>query len=192
MTDSLDALLNEALAEAGKRRVRNAAQPKPTPRLNVGMENPENWTQTRTVSLIHRGPGGQTLLGNFNEFTYNYIRGTRKLCRVEGPTETDGMEFVEGDWWLTGETQKFAEPAQWVETREAECGITLAECGLHSPDARVRVRLEFNGIARVELARETRFTSLARDTFLILPVGVDLLCAMSFDSKLALRAEIGL
>lgn len=192
MIDPLDALLNEALAEAGKRRVKNAEPAKAIPRLNVGMDNPDNWTRTRTISLIHKGLQGQTLLGNFHELVYAYLKGTRKLQRVEGPTETDGMEFVEGDWWLTGKMQQFAEPQTWIETREAECGITLVECGLHSPDARVRVRLEFNGIARVELARETRFTSLARDTFLILPQGCDVLCAMSFDSKLALRAEIGL
>lgn len=191
MIDPLDALLNEALAEARKRPVRNAA-PKPAPKLNEALNNPDNWTHTRTISLIHAAPDGTTLLGNFREFVYAHLKGTRKLVRVEGPTETDGMEFVEGDWWLTQQTQRFAEPQSWIETREAICGITLTECGLHSPDAAVRVRLEFGGIARVELARETRFTSLARDTFLILPTGCDVLCAMSFDSKLALRAEIGL
>jgi hypothetical protein len=190
MQDPLDLLLAEALREG--KRLKNATPAKAIPKLNSGMNDPENWTHTRTVSLIHCSPSGQTLLGNFRELVYVHLKGTRKLVRIEGPAETDGMEFVEGDWWLGVEAQRFADVQQWTETREAICGITLTECGLHSPDAAVHVRLEFNGIARVELARETRFTSLARDTFLILPRGCDILCAMSFDSKLALRAEIGL
>lgn len=192
MIDPLDALLADAQREAARRRVKPAPSEKPKhPILPSGFSDPTNWKRTRTVALIHQP--SQTLLGNFHEFLYDQ-RGVhaRKLVRVNEPTDTDGMELVSGDWWLNAEAERHADPQRWIETRDVTIGMTLAECGLHAPAVAVHVRLEFGGIARVELAEDTRFFCVKRDTFLIVAAGVDVLQAMSFDSKLALRAELRL
>lgn len=191
MIDPLESLLLDALTQAKCRKTK-AGEPAPPKRpvLDSGVHNPDNWKRTRTISLIHTP--SNTLLGNFVEWVYPRLPGTRKLVRVDAPTETEGLEHVTGDWWLTEPAERFAAPERWVEARECRIGISLTECGLHSPDAHVAVRLEHGYIARVELAEETRFTAPARDTFLILPCGLDVLGCMGFDSKLALKAEIGL
>jgi hypothetical protein len=192
MIDPLDALLNSALAEQYQRKRTVKASPSEKPKRPIlprSFDLPENWHETRTVALIHQP--SNTLLGSFREFLYDRAGiHARKLVRVDAPTGVDGSEYVTGDWWLTADAERRADPARWVETRELVLGIILAECGLSAPDALVRVRLEFGGIARVELTQETRFVCAARDTFLILPAGLDLLQAMSFDSKLALKAEL--
>lgn len=192
--DPLDSLLDEAMREAAKRTVRplpskdSKAEIAARPKLIQGFYLPENWQHTRTVSLIHTPTN--TLLGNFHEFHYRGHKVTRKLVRVEGPCDTDGIERVEGEWWLQQETERHANPQSWIESRKAIIGISLAECGLHCPAAEVLVRLEHGWIARVELASDTRFTCPARDTFLILNAGLDVLEAMSFDSKIALKSEM--
>lgn len=194
MIDPLDALLADAQREAARRKVtvKPAPSEKPKhPALERGFDKPENWKHTRTVALIHQP--SQTLLGNFHEYLYD-LRGVqaRKLVRVTEPCATEGAEMVSGEWWLNAEAERHTEPKRWIETRDAVIGVTLAECGLHAPDVAVRVRIEFGGIARVELAQDTRFFCVQRDTFLIVAGGVDVLQAMSFDSKIALRADLRL
>lgn len=192
--DPLDDLLTSAMREASKRTVRpipskdSKAEVAARPKLTSGFYAPENWERVCTVSLIHQSTN--TLLGNFDEFRYIPNRKTKKLVRVEGPRETDGVEYVAGSWWLQQETERHTDPKSWIESRAAVIGITLAECGLHCDAAEVTVRLEHGWIARVELIKDTRFTCATRDTFLILPSGLDVLEAMSIDSKLVLKAEM--
>lgn len=195
LVDPLDALLNSALAEAYSKRMKaspakdsrkeSLARIKPEKRFS----DPERWKHVRTVSLIHTE--SSTLLGNFKEYIHDSFTA-RKLERVVGPCETDGTEWISGPLWLQQETEERTKPERWIETREAICGLTLPEMGVHCPDAHVQVRLEFGGIARVELAEATRFTCPARNTFLTLPKHCDVLEVMSLDSKLCLRSELGL
>lgn len=192
-TDPLDQLLEQATREQSSRTVRSTPSKEDKPlipkaRLTPGFYASENWDLTRTISLIHQPTN--TLLGNFNEYAYIPNRKTRRLMRVESPVATDGTEFVTGEWWLQIEAQRRAEVKSWIESRSTVIGITLAECGLHCDAAEVIVRLEHGWIARVELAADTRFTCSARNSFLILHAGLDVLEAMSFDCKIALKSEL--
>lgn len=193
--DPLDALLETAVREQSRKSTRVLATPSkddkplvPVNKLTGGFYLPVNWKLTRTISLIHQP--SNTLLGNFNEFTYIPNPKTRKLTRVEAPVATDGTEFVTGEWWLQMEAQHHAEQKSWIESRSTIIGISLHECGLHCDAAEVIVRLEHGYIARVELSHDTRFTCAARNSFLILHAGLDVLEAMSFDCKIALKSEL--
>lgn len=195
--DPLDDLWRETEKEIAKKRSSRTVKAFPTdrrslarPHLPPGYADPGNWTAGRTISLIHRSGDVLTLLGNFREYFYPHLPGARQLRRVDSPLPTEGTEFVEGDWWLHPSVADLARPERWVEEREMVIGATLSECGLHCPEALVCVRLSFGGIARVELIDATQFTCPARNTFLILPKGTDILSALSFDSKVALRAGL--
>lgn len=191
MQDFLHALLEEAKLEASRKTVRNAKPADPAKiKIAKTFANPENWEHTRTVALIHTD--SSTLLGNFHEFIHKLCPDARKLVRVTEPCATDGTEWVNGDWYLTREEEAHQDQTQWIRTEEVIAGVTLAEMGLHCPEAVVLVRIEFGGIARVELADVTRFTCPARNTFMMLPKGIDVLPAMSMDSKIALRSELEL
>lgn len=197
-TDPLDALLADALIQE-KCRAPKKAKSLPTKddrsltpklRLTAGFYDPDNWETVRTIALIHSP--SNTLLGNFNELIYRPNPKTRRLVRVESPTATEGTETVTGDWWLQQEVERHQDPKRWVESRSAVIGITLTECSLHCSAAEVVVRLEYGYIARVELAADTRFTCPARNTFLIIPAGIDVQECMSLDSRLALKSEMGI
>lgn len=201
--DPLEQLLNEAVKEQKARthtvkaipskdsRAEIAARPK----LKEGFYLPDNWTHTRTISLIHQPT--LTLLGNFKEFYYTGDRVLnlhqlipKRLVRVEEPVATDGMEFVTGDWWLQQEQERRADPKSWIETRAAIIDIALIECGLYCDAAEVLIRLEHGWIARVELAADTRFTCAARNSFLIMPAGIDVMEVMTLESRIALKEEM--
>lgn len=185
--DDLEQLLSDALAARPTDKPKRLAH---RARLAPGYTDLKNWSHTRYVSLVHRSTSGmQTLLGNFNE-TVCVALGARKLTRVEEPHPTDGIEEVSGDWWLTPIGQEGACLERWISERDLTIGATLAECGLHCPDTPVRVRLAHGGIARVELTSATRFGCPARNKFLVLPSGLDILSSMSIDSKLELRSML--
>lgn len=195
-TDPLDDLLASAIREAHRRD--RTVRPSPTkdsraevlarPKLTSGFYLPDNWTHTRTISLIHQP--SNTLLGNFKEYHYQKVTATRKLVRVEEPCATDGLETVTGDWWLQQATERRTDPKSWIESRQVIIDIALAECGLYCDAATVQVRLEHGWIARVELTSDTRFTCAARNTFLILSAGLDVLEAMSVESRIALKESL--
>lgn len=200
--DPLDALLNEAVKEQSRK---GPAKPLPSkdskaelaarPKLHAGFYEADSWTHTRTVSLIHQP--SNTLLGNFRELYYTGDRVLnlhalipRKLVRVTEPVATDGTEFVTGDWWLQQISERRADPKSWIESRKAIIDIALAECGLYCDSAEVNVRLEYGWIARVELIADTRFTCAERNTFLILPAGLDVLEAMTVEARVGLKEEL--
>lgn len=191
MSDSLHALLARALTKQAQTKVKaSPTRGKATPEVHgtATFQNPENWNRTRSIALLHAAGEQLTLLGNFHE--YFHATGARKLVRVTEPCAVDGTEYVTGDLWLRSEQAEAASPERWVEEREAMIGVTLRELQLHCPDAHVLVRLQFGGIARVELVGLTCFTCPNRDTFMYLPKGLDVLACMTLDSKLALRSEL--
>lgn len=195
-TDPLDELMSDALRQSARRTVKplpsrdSKAEARDRTKLTSGFYLPENWEARRSVSLIHRE--SNTLLGNFTEYVYIPNPRTTKLVRVDTPTATEGTEYVSGDWWLRQDAERAASIKQWIESKDAVIGITLVECGLHCDAAEVTVRLEHGWIARVELKAPTRFTCAQRHTFLILQEGLDVLAAMSLDSKLALKSELAI
>lgn len=195
-TDILQGMLNRALAKqyhattkAAPARGKSSADQKPIHGTRA-FQDPERWKKVRTLALIHTAGESQTLIGNFHEFLHDSMTA-RKLVRVTEPCSTEGVEYVTGALWLDQEQEDHAAPEKWIETVERVIGITLKDLRLHCPDAFVTVRLEFGGIARVELNEVTRFTCPERDTFLFLPKGLDVLTCMTLDSKLALRSEVG-
>lgn len=196
--DPLDQLLDEALVLASRKKVtvRNAIPEGPKAPKHLGLADPHNWENVRSVALIHEAPDGTlTLLGNFQESHYKFPgkwSPPRRLTRVEFPVLCDGREIVKGDWWLSPETQRLSELKSWHRTVKTILGITLADLGLHCAEAEVEIKLEFEGISRVELIGDTRFGCPDRNVFMILPKGLDVLSCMTLDSKLALRSEIGL
>lgn len=192
MSSDLEGWFQSVLIKDGRRTVRNAS-PEREKKLESAktFTDPHRWHSSRFIALIHMSddPPAATLLGNFEESFHD--SGARKLTRVTHPVATTGIEYVRGDWWLNPHQESaLKNPERWVETKELFCPITLAEVGLHCVEAHIRVRLEFNGIARVELLETTRFTCPDRNTHMFLPAGLDVLSCMTFDAKLGLRAEL--
>lgn len=155
---------------------------------NAKYLNPDNWTRTKGVALIHAET--QSLLGNFSEYLHK--DGTRKLLREELPISVSETEVVEGSWWL-GEGRK-PEPVQsWHEQRMAVLHLHLGELGLHSPAVEVTVHLSYGSIARCELAVETTFAQTEGGEQLVtFAAGTDVLQCMSRDCRIKLRMEAGL
>lgn len=190
MDNTLDGLLQEALRE-GLYKTNKA--PAKTKRVRAKYSDPENWTLIKAIALVHKETN--TLLGNFNEYIHNSM-SARKLVRVKEAVETSGVEYVSGDFYLTRERQA-ARTRDADKVVEKTIGITLTEMGVHAPDAKVRIHLLFHddvfyGISKIELVGDTRFNSIHRDTFLYLDAGLDIIEAMDRDSKIALKAEMGL
>lgn len=192
----LEDLLIEALAHATPpkhRRVRNAAlDPKETSRLGHHSEvfsNPENWTRTRGVALIHRETN--TLLGNFSEYVHSRDRSARKLVRETEPLAIEGSEWVSGPLWLEWPAD-IPSPERQVSIVECLVDLYLPELGVRSLAVGVDVTLSYGGIAHVTLRDATYFVSDDRRSAFRLPKGLDVLEGLSLDCKLALRAEVGL
>lgn len=207
MDNDLDRLLDDAMREAytangekkqhrvpGGKGVSTNKDPAAWKKLAKRWTDPEHWRKVRTMALIHQSsdePPVLTLLGNFNELIHDSMTA-RKWVRVEEPTDTQGTEYVRGDWYLTSRAESMSKKEVWVRTETVLIGLTLKEANLHCPDAEVNVRLEFGGIARVELAETTRFFNADKTQFLFLPAGLDVMEVMTLDSKMELRAELEL
>ena len=152
--------------------------------------NPDNWTRTRGIALIHAET--QTLLGNFDEFIHNSVPNCRRLLRSERPCLVAATEQVSGNWWLG--VDRRPEPKQvWHERRPAILHLHLDKLKVHSPACEVVACLSYGGIARVELAADTTFAQEdgKQEQLLFLPAGTNVLGEMSLDSKINLHAELG-
>lgn len=185
--------LEEQLTQAlrSKKPPPSAQRPGKQPKLPPQYHNLETWTPRRVVALIHQGEQQQTLLGNFREYTHPQLRGARQLRRISEPTPCDTIEFVSGQWWLTGQQELLlSAPQRWVEQREMLLDITLKELDLYAPGALCKVRLYLGAYDQVVLGEETRFICPSRQSFLFLPQGLDVLPAMAMESKMALREQL--
>lgn len=158
-------------------------------RVSALYSNPENWTKTRGVALIHGDT--QTLLGNFTEYKHKKIPGARKLIREESPIVITGTEIVEGSWWL-GEGRKPEPKQDWHQMRSCILHVHLGELQLHAPAVELNVHLHWGGIARAELAIETVFAQTdASEMLVTMPAGTDILSCMTRDCRVKLRMEVG-
>jgi len=194
--DPLDALLDSAMAQASNRRVK--ALPGKKTRLeqlkesfNTTYTNPENWTQSKSVALIHKSSNGHlTLLGAFKEFHHKRT-AARKLCRCSEPLAIDCEEIVTGDWWLRNREEiHWPENVEHYSTREFNFDLELGELQMFAKDARIRVQLKADWIAKVELVEQIQFVCPTNKIFIYFPQGIDVLEGMSFENKLALRERL--
>lgn len=196
-SDPLERLLKDAVAQQARRKANAVTtKSKPTPDkipFNTTFTNPENWTRSRGLALIHKSDTGlMTLLGNFGEYVHNRVRGVRKLLREDGPISVDGQEIVTGAWWLTKEVAHRLSPSEEVEDVELSLDVILPGMGVHCQEAKLAVRLLHNAFFRVELAEQTRFIDPENNTFLFFPAGLDILDGLSYTTKLELRKKLDL
>lgn len=149
----------------------------------------EYWEARRGIALIHEE--SRTLIGNFKEYVHKRVAGCRKLLRTDEPVQIHATEFISG-WEHLGEEIKLrCDPQIWTDTREVvHPSLVLSALGVHAEVVMLRVMLSFGGIARVELAEPTRFTSPDARTILTLSAGVNVLECMSLEAKVALRQEL--
>lgn len=197
MIDPLEALLQSALNEAGKRKI------KPLPGKDFRLstikesfkstyEKPENWERTRGIALMHRSHEGvTTLLGNFSEFVHRKNKQARKLVREAAPLAVTDQEFVSGDWWLRTDTLARIQDRNNHEVKYTTMDILLDELQVFAHKVSVRIHLHDGWIARVELADQTQFICPVNSQFLFLPKGLDVLEGMSYDSKVVLKNQMG-
>lgn len=198
MNDPLEALLQEALSQSAKRKVKGLPEkPDRLDRIRESFKSvyatPENWNRTCGVALIHRSDDGQkTLLGNFTEFVHKKNRAARKLVREAQPLAIGKEEFVTGEWWLRAETLARIKDSNHHEVRTAAIErLELSDLQVYAEHVLVRVHLHQSWIARVELAEQTQFVSPLNDQILYLPIEVDILDSMTIEAKMKLREELG-
>ncbi len=195
--DPLDALLQEALAEASKKKVK----PVPTGnkdsikgRLDQLKEsfrtmftNPDRWLPGAAIALIHKAPNGhQTLLGAFREFNHKSSTA-RKLCPCSGPTLIEKEEYVTGDWWLHDRVRKVIENKEHWTVHKLRFDVELTALQVFAKSVALEVRCKEAWIAEVRLAEQTTFASPEGKQFIYFPAYLDILDGMSFANKVALQ-----
>ena len=196
MRDSLDALMDSALAQASRRKVKTLPDKKT--RLEILKEsfhstytNPDNWHASKAVALIHRASDGHlTLLGAFREFTHKRTTA-RKLCRCAEPMAIDSEEIVTGDWWVhSREEIHWAENPDRLSHRKFLFDLELGELQVFAKSTLIRVHLKDDWVAKVELVEQTQFTCPTNKIFIYFPAGLDVLEGMSFSNKIQLRQRL--
>ena len=196
MRDSLDALMDSAMAQASRRKVKTLPDKKT--RLEILKEsfhstytNPDNWQMSKAVALIHKTADGHlTLLGAFREFTHKRTTA-RKLCRCAEPLAIDSEEIVTGDWWLRSREEiHWAENPDHLSLREFNFNLELGELQVFAENAPVRVHLKAGCICRVHLAAQTQFVCPTNKIFIYFPAELDVLEGMSFSNKIQLRQRL--
>lgn len=195
--DPLEDLFTDAMLHRAKKPKRPAdpslrnALDATAKRMKEVFSLPENWERTRGVALIHQESG--TLLGNFSEYLHRTVKGSRRLVREALPIAIAANEYVSGLWWI-GSTQRdrIAASDKWTTQRQAVIDVVLPELGVAHPVTEVTVSLYLGAITRVELAADCQFSDGQGQMLLTLPKGINLLEAMSLESKMALKRELGL
>ncbi len=197
LNDPLEDLFTEAqFAAANGKRAKKPLDPAKQNHLNVAAKslhdlfaNPENWTRTRGLALVHKE--SDTLLGNFSEYLHNTVKGARKLVREESPLSVSGTEYVEGSWWL-GRDRVVKPREEWREKRRAFVKVHLPSLGLFAPLVEIEAHIAFGGIHRVELVEETQFATEDGRALVTIPKGINVLEELSWDAKVSVKKEIGL
>ncbi len=149
--------------------------------------NPENWTRTRGIALIHEDTN--TLLGNFSEFVHRTEPGCRRLVREDGLLAVATTEFTS---WLPAAEQPPERAEEWHTRQTVIVPLHLERLGVQTVIAEVVVHLSYGNMARAELAVDTQFfpTAGGAEQLLWLRAGVNVLPVMSQDSKINLRLEM--
>lgn len=173
----------KAHAEAEMRRKRKM-DPVEAPIEPLGIfVNPDNWTEGRGLALIHRET--RLLLGNFRELKHKTVKDARRLVRSSSPIRIDAVEEV--DFGLPAETSLPPISSRAVVQRIYSGPISLETPAVSCHEALLCVHYYDKATAKAVLERAATFSS--GDEIVELPAGVDLLSAMTLESKRAIRWE---
>ena len=184
---SLDDLFQQARAAMkAERRAKHEERAK-KPAVEAPVEplglyaNPDNWTRKRGLALIHRE--SRQLLGNFWEWRHNSVMDARRLVRSAEPIVVEGVEEV--DFALSADLfpHRGSERAVVKEMRTVEVRLDTPRVSAQGVLLCVHY---YNGWTAKAILVEP--TTLAEgNEILQLPGGIDLLPALSRETKLALR-----
>lgn len=193
--DDLEALLKASVAEAAKRRsdrARGAVAGPVSAGYRLAFTNPANWIPTGFVQLVHKDPASavQTLVGLFEEFTHATSRGTRKLIATKLSGMNVRIEYVTQSHWISEETFEVKRKVPENKVRIIE-DLTL-DMDAFAPTVEVECTLVGGGISRVQLVKTTVFDSNIPKTFVELPAGMDVLEALTRDTKERIWREVKL
>lgn len=171
----------KAHAEAEARRKRKM-DPVDAPVEPLGIfVNPDNWIEGRGLALIHRET--RLLLGNFRELWHKTVKDARRLVRSAVPIRVDAVEEVDFD--LPTQTEAPPVSTRALVQRIYTGPVTLELPAVSCPSATLNIHYYDHATARAVLELPATFAS--GDEMIQLPAGVDLLSAMTAESKRALR-----
>jgi len=186
-TLTLDELFAETRRAAKvERTVAHAeARKKAAPVEPLGIfANPDNWTRTRGVALIHRGT--QTFLGNFWEWQHRSVADARRLVRSLEPLSVEALEEV--DFGLSAVWTPLV-PAHKAETqRIITLDVSLDTPRVSASSVLLCIHCYDGWTARVVLVEPTTFAE--EGEILQLPAGVNILPVLSREAKIAIRAAL--
>lgn len=193
---SLDDLFREARASLRKETEAKAARDKlkaqqPTVRRQEAIEpsaiyaNPDNWTRTRGVALIHRT--SQSLIGNFWEWKHRTLPDTRRLVRSPVPIAVEALEEVDYGYFAEQPMLYHATPRA-ERSVEMTLDLLLDFPQVSAAQVRVAVHVVDSYTSRVELLTETAFVE--ENEALVLPPGTNILPVMNRACKLEIRSHL--
>lgn len=208
----LDALLLEALDHEARRRIKKQPtliiqrEEKIKESFRALYNNPDNWLAGPVIAVIHRAEKGEnTLLGAFQKFSHvrrrtlfsgkviNTPTGAIKYERIEGPALPEDQMFVTGEQWLHDIRPKlpeFPENPEGIVDHQLGFDLSLGDLQVEAKQAQVEVRTERGWIRRVSLRDTTQFFCPTNRVVIFLPKGLDVLDAMSFECKKALKDRL--
>lgn len=163
-----------------------AAEP-PSPDLYT---NPDNWTYTRSIALIHAET--QTLLGTFDVFNHTRDASARRYLPAAVPRLLLTQESVSGDWWVAERHQIANAYETWEHTRSVCLDVVLDKMGVWSPATLLSVHTSHGATTKITLEDDTQFAQLAGapDQLLLLSKGTNILPLLSQETKIAVKIEV--
>jgi len=182
----LDSLFKEVRRTAHVHKEAAKKFIEPPPETQSVFANPDNWTRTRGIALIH-GPT-QTLLGNFWEWKHKTVADARRLVRCKEPIPVSAVEEVDFGYFAPTPIAPSLDTSIRREVRvEFEnlilefppCVGTSIPVIAHTVDAY---------LDRVTLAADASFVT--EEEVLFLPAGVNILPVMSRDDKVFIRSHL--
>jgi hypothetical protein len=189
MTDpsmmSLDELFAEARQAAKaertlafKRKAKDPVEPAAIPQTLY--TDPENWTRTRGLALIHAE--SKALLGNFWEWRHKSVKDARRLVRSAEPIPVVGAEEIDINFAGAVPPPR----GERVETtRIIRLDLVLEAPAVRAAAVLVCVHYYDGWTAKVVLVEDT--TLAEGEEILLLPGGVDVLPALGREMKVQLR-----
>lgn len=188
---SLDDLYAEARKAAKAERTaefargtRKTKQTEPeTPIEPAGLfANPDNWTRTRGLALIHRET--KALLGNFWEWKHKTVPDARRLVRSLEPISVERAEEV--DFGLSALAPQLNAGKRVVAQRVVTADVALEAPKVSAAGVMLCIHYYDGWTAKAVLVVDTTFAEDGE--ILQLPAGVDVLPVMRREGKIALRA----
>lgn len=166
---------------AAKRKANKAPIEPPIEPLGIFV-NPDNWREGRLLGLVHRDT--KLFLGKFREMLHKSVGDARRLVRTDSPGSVEGVEEV--DFGLPPNQQPLPASNRAVTQRIIEGPVHLANPPVSVLRAMLCVHYYDGATAKAVLVEPATFAS--GDEICQLPAGVDLLSALSRETKQAIRS----